>query len=503
MTRRTVARDMAVNLLVPLIAMVVALIAVPIYLSLIGLERFGILSFLWLLTGLFALFDPGLGTATNRAVAQRRAAPAVDVGNLIAAALIANLGVGLVLAALFLWPVGPLVFAILDVSDATRGELVAAMPAVALLLPTVLMDSVLRGAAEGRRAFVATNTIQCAGQVSATLGALGVAALLGPQLDGLIAAIVTARLATTLALLTLNARVLGSARSLDVKGLVGLLRFGGWTAAFHTLSLALSSLDRIVIASLSGSVALAIYAIPYSLVQRSQVVAQAVTRTLFPHLCAASDAAERHLMAARMMTATLGALGILSIPAVVMMDTLMTLWLGADLGGEIAPLASVLTLAFWLVAGVRTVHVYLIASGTPERAACLRLWLAVPFAATLAALVAAFGSLGAALALVAWWCAEFLIGAALANLSHCAVRCVLPWVPLWAAALLLAAVDPGMVGAVSFAAVAGVGAMVLALHQSPDLMRLAAQAGRAVGRLTHRHWKDAPVNDPLPERQPQ
>ncbi|MEM8852208.1 MAG: oligosaccharide flippase family protein [Pseudomonadota bacterium] len=476
MRRRTIGNDLAVNLLIPLIPMVVAVIAVPVYIALIGLERFGILSFVWLLTGLFALFDPGLGTATNRAVAQRGDAPPTALGNLLAAALLSNLVLGMGLAALFLWPIGPLAFASLTMSEAVRGELMGAMPSVALLLPAVLLDSVLRGAAEGRRAFIATNTIQCLGQVGATVGALGVAALVSPRLDGLIAAIVAARLATTLALLGLNAPLLSRARAVDVKGLLGLLRFGGWTAAFHTLSLALSSLDRFVIASLSGSITLALYTIPYSLVQRSQVVAHAVTRTLFPHLCACENTAERRTMAARMMAATLGALGTVCVPAVVMMDTVMTAWLGAALGAKVAPVATLLTLAFWVVAGVRTIHVYLIASGTPERAALLRLWLALPFALTLGVLVAMFGATGAAIALLTWWSAEFLVGAVWAKLTTAARRCALPWLPLWLAAFVMAAMDPGVFGALCGAFVLGIGAAALALRQSSDLRRFAGQA---------------------------
>ena len=46
-----------------LIPMVVALVAIPIMLEKLGLERFGLLTLAWLIVGYFSLFDFGLGRA--------------------------------------------------------------------------------------------------------------------------------------------------------------------------------------------------------------------------------------------------------------------------------------------------------------------------------------------------------------------------------------------------------------------------------------------------------
>ena len=61
---------LSANLAGGLVPMAVTLIVTPFYLHLVGLERFGILSLIWLLLGYLGIFDFGFGRTVASAVAR-------------------------------------------------------------------------------------------------------------------------------------------------------------------------------------------------------------------------------------------------------------------------------------------------------------------------------------------------------------------------------------------------------------------------------------------------
>ncbi|MBM3312230.1 MAG: hypothetical protein FJY80_12070, partial [Candidatus Aminicenantes bacterium] len=50
--------------------MVVGFLAIPFLIRWLGVDRFGVLSLIWVLAGYFAVFDLGLGLATTKFVAE-------------------------------------------------------------------------------------------------------------------------------------------------------------------------------------------------------------------------------------------------------------------------------------------------------------------------------------------------------------------------------------------------------------------------------------------------
>jgi O-antigen/teichoic acid export membrane protein len=60
MSRRPLRRNFIVNLLSPAMRIAVAFVTIPIYLHHVGEARYGVISIVWVLLGLFGFLDLGL-----------------------------------------------------------------------------------------------------------------------------------------------------------------------------------------------------------------------------------------------------------------------------------------------------------------------------------------------------------------------------------------------------------------------------------------------------------
>ncbi|MFO0102495.1 MAG: hypothetical protein ACK53J_11150, partial [Betaproteobacteria bacterium] len=152
-------RNFLLNLVGNLAPLAAALLAVPLLLELAGVERLGVLALIWTVTGYLSLLDLGLGRVFVRRFA--RADTAADLQREAALLRRVCLGAGLLalgtgallaLALPFAHWLGP--------DSALAPELPAAVWAVALTLPAVIVTSLLRGALEGRMRFGASNALK-------------------------------------------------------------------------------------------------------------------------------------------------------------------------------------------------------------------------------------------------------------------------------------------------------------------------------------------------------
>src|SRR5437667_9981787 len=92
----------AANLGGAIVPTVVSLVTIPLYIHLIGQERYGVLVLIWLLVGYFRLFEGGLGSATAQRIAALAAASGEARARVFWTALLLNGSFGL-LGGIVLW----------------------------------------------------------------------------------------------------------------------------------------------------------------------------------------------------------------------------------------------------------------------------------------------------------------------------------------------------------------------------------------------------------------
>lgn len=487
MSRRT-RGHFAINLAGAFIPIVTALATVPIYLAAIGTARYGIVSVAWILLGYFGFLDFGLSRASANALARVGHGTRDERAPILVTAFVLNLATGLVGSVLLYVCARLFVAHGIQAPAGIIAELRPVLPYLAAMLPLGMVAGVATGALESREMFVASNTVSTFGTVAGQLLPLLAVYVAGPSLGVIVPALFFSRLLTILASFAMVFRVEGrlSPFDFDRRWIGRLLHYGAWVTVTSLVSPLLESLDQFLIAAMLGASAVAEYAVPMNLAMRSQVVATALARTLFPQLSRLSaDAA-----ATVMEEATVGlayGFGAIIAPAIMLSHLFLTLWVGARIAAVSAPVAEILLLGAWANGVAFIPYAFLQGKGRPDLTAKAHLIEIVPFIAVLVGLTHLLGLPGAALA----WTLRVAVDLALLLwMSKRPVMRIVPAVLLVAAASAAALVVHSLVVAAIGAAAFGVVLVALGFGLSGSLRQ---HVLAAAGRLASRRAPPAPT----------
>jgi O-antigen/teichoic acid export membrane protein len=392
----SIGRNATYNLIGFLVPTVLSLATVPAYLSLIGAERYGVLALAWLILGYFGLFDLGLGRATSQRIASLKDATPAERITAVDTAIITNVGIGIIGGAI-LWPVAWYVFGhSIDLSPELRAETLQAVPLLALAVPVATSLGVLTGALVGRERFLVTNRISVTSTALFQLFPLAVAWWHGPNLAELIIASLAARMVGLVMLWRACRKEFGpiNGSHWSRAQLGGLLAFGGWVTLTSMSGPILAFSDRFFIGSLIGAVAVTIYTVPMEAMRRISGIATALANALFPRLALAPrEEADR---IAGMGIGTLYALLTPPVAAgLVLMDFVMRLWLGDEIGAQSAVIGRVFIIAYWFNVFAQIPYTRLQASGRPDVVTKIMLAELLPYLGLLYFALLEFGLVGA------------------------------------------------------------------------------------------------------------
>jgi O-antigen/teichoic acid export membrane protein len=274
---------------------VFAIAAVPMLIHLIGPERFGLLSIVWVLVGYFNLFDLGL----NRAITHF-AAKAIGAGRPEEVPQILWSGMAMMMAVGGAAALGLLFFAAqaaswLKVSPQHEAETIYAIRWLALAIPFVIAGNAFKGVLQARQRFKAVSAVQIPLGACIFLGPVLVAWLGFPQISALAFGLAASRIAAAAAFYW-HAReglAVEGAPAVTRAQLIPMLKYSGWIASSNFIGPLLVNFDRLFISRMLGATAVAHYAAPFDAIFRTAVVPHAIAAAVFPSVSAthASDAA--------------------------------------------------------------------------------------------------------------------------------------------------------------------------------------------------------------------
>lgn len=393
----SIRRNTIYNLAGRLAPVAISLLTLPVYLNLIGEERYGVLSIAWLFLGYFGLFDLGLSQATAQRIATLKDATAGERAETFWTALTINVGFG-ILGGLLLWPVAHFFFVHhFKVDESLRSEIISAIPWLITAVPVATVSGVLTGSLQGRERFLSLNIIGVTGTAFFQIVPLLTTMLIGANLKWILPSVVLSRL-ITLVLLFVQVRhhVPLSGRPRFNRALIGpLFRFGGWVSVSGIISPLMTALDRFIIGAMVGAKAVTYYTVPYNLANRITLLPQSLTSALFPRL-AAADSSERERLVADAVRVLLVLMTPVIIVGLFLIQPFLGWWIDTEFATEAASVGQIILLGLWANSLAIIPYVTLQAQGRPDLVAKAHLVEVLPYLAMLYIGLTHWGVAGAA-----------------------------------------------------------------------------------------------------------
>jgi O-antigen/teichoic acid export membrane protein len=414
---RLLARNTLLNLVGFGAPMLVALLAVPLLVSGLGTDRFGILTIAWIL--LMYLGELGFGSTTTRFSAEALGAGAGrDLGGVVWTATAMQGIVGLLLGAGLALSTPWLVEHALRIPPELWAESRLCLYLLAAALPAIGLAKSFRGVLEAGQRFDLVTLVRIPATVANyLLPVIGV--LMGWTLPAVFGLILLSRIATLVAFAVLAVRTfpqVGWRPRLDRDRWTAMLGFGGWVTVSTVVSPVLVHLDRFLIAALLSVTALGHYAAPYELVARLLIVPMSVVATLFPafsQLVGSGDRERVARLAARSAKAILFVLAPVALLLIGGAGDILRVWLGEEFARESGLALQILGVGVLVNAAAQVPYVLLQGSGRPDLPARFHL-LELPIHAVVAwLLISRWGIPGAAAA----WTLRVLLDAVLLFLA--------------------------------------------------------------------------------------
>lgn len=400
--RKRLLSNTAWNLAGQVLPLAVGVLTLPWLIRLVGLERFGFISLVWVLVGYASIFDFGIGRALIRTVAAHLAA-----GDQVRAEASAHAGLlfltlfGVTLAALLAPASAWLVVSALKLPAELVPEAVPATVMLAASLPFVMLTTGLGGLLSAHQRFKALNLIRIVMGVAGYLAPVTVA-LWSNRLDAVVAVMLVLRVLGTL----LHALVCFSQCQWrprlawpTAEASCELFRLGGWIAVSNVIGPMLSYLDRLLLGVLVPMRSVAIYATPYDVVSKSLILPSSIVASLFP----LASGVERGSVSARgMLRDSVRLLFVVMVPTTFLFMTLarpgLESWLGHEIAEQGAGVMQILVVGILFNALAQGPAMLVQAAGEPRWMAKLHLVELPVFIAILWLLTSRFGILGTAVA---------------------------------------------------------------------------------------------------------
>jgi O-antigen/teichoic acid export membrane protein len=402
-------KNLTINFVGLILPVFVSLVTVPAYIHTIGLERYGVLTLVWALVGYFSVLDLGISMATEKHISIAKTADVPAIPGIFWSAFFLNLATGVLGGGLVWLATYVYLYEFTNVAESFRQEVLASLPWIAFAIPVANVSWVFAGALNGMERFKEFNVNQTLGTFLFQILPLLAAIFVSPKLSVVIPAAIIARFAAGVLLGRAVLRVLGikAVHKPDRATLKELFGYSKWLVLYAFANTLASSLDRMILGSMTGARQVAYFATPQNLVTRLNLLPVAMLRTLFPRF-----AANGQESAAELTMKSLSFLNFAYTPAVIFamfaLGPFMNVWVGSNMAEHSTPVGRILILGIWMAGQSGILSILIQAQSNPALNAVVG-WTSLPvYAALLWAGIHWYGMEGASVVVVLKAAADYL-----------------------------------------------------------------------------------------------
>jgi O-antigen/teichoic acid export membrane protein len=328
------AKNTLFNLLGQVIPLIVGFIAIPILIKYIGIQRFGVLSIIWMVVGYFSLFDMGIGRATTKFVAESLAKGIYeDLADLIWTSIVLLILFGII-GCLIIILLTPWLVQILNIPSYLISETRYAFYWLAISIPAILGASGARGVLEAEQKFALVNYIKVPASIATFLLPLTVI----PYSISLVPITILLVISRLLFFLIYLYYCLKSLPGLMSPRLpkrpycMKLLNFGGWLTITNIVGPFMTYMDRFIVGIILGVAAVAYYSTPYDLVTKLLIIPGSIMGVIFSAFSfySTGDSGESSSLYNKTFRWTLIAMTPLTLFFVILAKPFLGWWLGHE-----------------------------------------------------------------------------------------------------------------------------------------------------------------------------
>jgi O-antigen/teichoic acid export membrane protein len=358
------------NILGKAIPMVAALVGIPIIISNLGKDLFGILAIVWVFVGYTSILDMGLPRGIIKVLSDNVSSSSEKKRNIIGTALTMMLALG-VLGGLLIFALStPLVTEWLKINPVNHLDAIHSLIVIGCAYPILVTLSGMRAILEFHQRFKVINLYNIVyGLLNYILPAIVV--LISPSLILVVLTTVFVRLLNTISLY-IEVRKVYENKWIPIRvnrlHVGPLFNFSKWIVSGIILSTIIGVADRFIIGALLGMVDITYFSTPLELLIKMDIIPMAVVSVLFPAFTLATANKSESVAVVYNTALKLLAFGFavgcffLSLIA----ETFLTLWLGAEFALVATPVFRLLVLSVFVIALCYVVQTLVQGVGRPE-----------------------------------------------------------------------------------------------------------------------------------------
>ncbi len=366
------------------------ILAAPVLLKTLGMRQYGA----WMLVNSIAATAGGLGggfgDGATRFISMYRGRNDNDgVARSLAAALVINATLGVMLAIGLMAGAPLLIGHVFHIESDLRGEGIVAVRISAFVLLLRLTQAVFMSAARGYERYRPVVATSVSSRVLIMVLAVVLAAC-GFGLVGILWATLTVESANLLALAMIVCAIL-KVRSLPTSvlrmGVREVSSFGAFTWLKSVMGVLFGYADRLIVAALLGTGPLALFVLCNQITQPIQALLASGFNFMFPNVSARSAAGKWTECQSSYRAATWVGISIvvaICLPMIFMARTVLALWLGPEVAEKCRGLLIAMTIGNGLLAICVVPHYTALALGRSRSLACMN------FAAGTASLIGVY-----------------------------------------------------------------------------------------------------------------